>query len=87
LRRAKEGGSYHVKLSLARSAMWVQELGLLDLDLQKDLPTTDSYPAKLQTMDSVYGKIANLRPPLAFSNFQLPSVTHLEPYGASPPTW
>ena len=87
LRRAKEGGSYHVKLSLARSAMWVQELGLLDIDLQKDLPATDSYPAKLQTMDSVYGKIANLRPPLAFSNFQLPSVTHLEPYGASPATW
>lgn len=29
LRRAREGGSYHVKVSLARSAMWVQDLGLL----------------------------------------------------------
>ncbi|EKD53824.1 MAG: acyl-CoA transferase/carnitine dehydratase [uncultured bacterium] len=26
LRRATEGGSYHVKVSLARSAMWVQDL-------------------------------------------------------------
>jgi crotonobetainyl-CoA:carnitine CoA-transferase CaiB-like acyl-CoA transferase len=26
LRRSIEGGSYHVKLSLAQSAMWVQEL-------------------------------------------------------------
>lgn len=29
LRRSREGGSYHVKVSLARSAMWVQDLGLL----------------------------------------------------------
>lgn len=28
--RSIEGGSYHVKLSLARSAMWVQELGFLE---------------------------------------------------------
>jgi crotonobetainyl-CoA:carnitine CoA-transferase CaiB-like acyl-CoA transferase len=29
LRRAREGGSYHVKVSLARTSMWVQELGML----------------------------------------------------------
>ncbi len=28
LRRAEEGGSHHVKLSRARSAMWVQALGV-----------------------------------------------------------
>ena len=87
LRRSKEGGSYHVKLSLARSAMWVQEFGLLNLELQKELPTIDSYPAKFQTMDTVYGSVTNLRPPLAFSNFRLPLTTYLEPYGASLATW
>ncbi|MCW2654408.1 MAG: hypothetical protein JWR32_5384 [Mycobacterium sp.] len=43
-RRAVEGGSYQVKLSLARSAMWVEELGLLDVAAQGDLSETDSYP-------------------------------------------
>jgi hypothetical protein len=37
LRRSIEGGSYHVKLSLTRSAMWVQELGFLDIGLQDRL--------------------------------------------------
>jgi crotonobetainyl-CoA:carnitine CoA-transferase CaiB-like acyl-CoA transferase len=44
-RRAIEGGSYQVKLSLARSAMWVQDLGLLDAAAQAEVPETDSYPA------------------------------------------
>lgn len=46
LRRSVEGGSYHVKLSLARSAMWIQELGFLDLDKQNAVPTKDNYPTK-----------------------------------------
>jgi hypothetical protein len=29
IRRAKEGGSYHVKVSLTRNAMWYQSLGLI----------------------------------------------------------
>ena len=29
IRRAKEGGSYHVTVSLARNAMWYQALGLI----------------------------------------------------------
>jgi hypothetical protein len=43
LRRSIEGGSYNVKLSLARSAMWVQELGFLSVDQQADVPTKDEY--------------------------------------------
>jgi crotonobetainyl-CoA:carnitine CoA-transferase CaiB-like acyl-CoA transferase len=31
IRRAKEGGSYHVTVSLARSAMWYQSLGIIPL--------------------------------------------------------
>jgi crotonobetainyl-CoA:carnitine CoA-transferase CaiB-like acyl-CoA transferase len=87
LRRAEEGGSYHVKLSLARSAMWVQALGFLDTSVQQSLPATDSYPAKRTTVKSVYGDISYLQSPLSFSNFRLPDVDTIEPYGASPPAW
>jgi hypothetical protein len=40
LRRATEGGSYQVKLSLTRSVMWVQGLGLLDVAAQSEVPET-----------------------------------------------
>lgn len=85
LRRATEGGSYHVRLSLTRSAMWVQELGFLDTAAQQHLPEKDTYPAELMTIDSVYGKVSYLRPPLKFSNLQLPPSTMLMPYGADAP--
>jgi crotonobetainyl-CoA:carnitine CoA-transferase CaiB-like acyl-CoA transferase len=87
LRRSIEGGSYSVKLSLARSAMWVEELGLLPLDDQANLPSEDNYPANLSTIPTVYGPLSFLATPLRFSNLTLPSATTLEPYGASSPNW
>jgi crotonobetainyl-CoA:carnitine CoA-transferase CaiB-like acyl-CoA transferase len=87
LRRSIEGGSYHVKVSLARSEMWVQELGLLETTEQASLPEKDDYPSKLTSIDSVYGKISFLAPPLAFSNLALPHELSLMPYGAHAPEW
>ena len=87
LRRAEEGGSYHVKLSLARSAMWVQALGFLNTESQASLPATDIYPANRTTVRSVYGKLSYLKSPLTFSGLQLPDVNAIEPYGASLPAW
>ena len=87
LRRSIEGGSYHVKVSLARSEMWVQKLGLLETTEQASVPEKDNYPAKLTSIDSVYGKISFLAPPLAFSNLALPHELSLSPYGADAPEW
>jgi len=87
LRRSIEGGSYHVKVSLARSEMWVQELGLLETASQESIPEKDNYPAKLRSIDSVFGKISFLSPLLAFSNLALPRELSLIPYGAHAPEW
>ncbi|HAT1683937.1 TPA: hypothetical protein I8Y21_004698 [Klebsiella oxytoca] len=87
LRRSREGGSYHVKLSLTRSTMWVQELGLLDINLQGHLPEKDIYDANLVSYDTVYGALRGLASPLIFSHLSLPDVTYIEPYGASKPEW
>ena len=86
-RRAVEGGSYHVKVSLARSAMWVQEMGLLDVSSQANVPDTDSYPAQTVSIDTAYGPVTSLAPPLRFSNLTLPSAERLVPYGADLPAW
>jgi crotonobetainyl-CoA:carnitine CoA-transferase CaiB-like acyl-CoA transferase len=86
-RRALEGGSYQVKLSLTRSAMWVQELGLLDVGAQGEVPESDTYPAETTSIDTAYGAVASLAPPLAFTNLTLPGIDRLVPYGADPPAW
>src|SRR6476619_1295774 len=87
LRRSIEGGSYHVKISLARSEMWVQELGILDTAAQTSIPAQDSYPVKMASIDSVYGKLSFPAPPLVFSNLVLPNDASLVPYGADEPQW
>jgi len=86
-RRAVEGGSYQVKLSLARSAMWVQELGLLDVGEQGELPEVDSYPARTVSIDTTYGAVSFLAPPLAFTDLILPSAERVVPYGADAASW
>jgi crotonobetainyl-CoA:carnitine CoA-transferase CaiB-like acyl-CoA transferase len=87
LRRSIEGGSYHVKISLARSEMWVQELGFLDTAAQTSIPANDTYPVKMTSIDSVYGKLSFPAPPLVFSNLVLPNDMSLMPYGADAPEW
>jgi len=86
-RRAIEGGSYQVKLSLTRSAMWVQELGLLDVSTQGEIPETDSYPAKTVSINTAYGTVSSLAPALTFTSLTLPALDRLVPYGADPPSW
>ncbi|WP_203702495.1 CoA transferase [Asanoa iriomotensis] len=87
LRRATEGGSYQVKLSLTRSVMWVQALGLLDVAAQGDVPETDTYPADTVEIDTTYGAVTFLAPPVTFSNLTLPTTDRLVPYGGDPAAW
>jgi crotonobetainyl-CoA:carnitine CoA-transferase CaiB-like acyl-CoA transferase len=87
LRRSTEGGSYHVKLSLARSSMWVHELGLVATEKMAGLPTTDTYPANLTTFDTTFGPLTQLAPALKFSDLTVPPPATLVPYGADPPRW
>jgi hypothetical protein len=67
--------------------MWVQELGFLETAAQESLPEKDIYPAKMTSIDSVYGKLSFLAPPLAFSNLDLPDESSLTPYAADVPEW
>ena len=87
LRRATEGGSYHVKVSLARSAMWVQDFGYLEAEQIAGQPEKDIHPVKRKQMDSVYGVLDFLAPPLRFTTMPLPITDYIEPYGASDPSW
>jgi crotonobetainyl-CoA:carnitine CoA-transferase CaiB-like acyl-CoA transferase len=87
LRRATEGGSYHVRVSLARSAMWVQELGLLAPEAIADQAPTDAHDARTTVVDTSFGRVSGLPAPLSFSNLAYPAGDRLVPYGADEPAW
>ena len=83
-RRAVEGGSWHVKLPLARMATWMQSLGTIPDDVPAD--SDFGAPRTLQ-MESPFGLIEYVAPALRYSSttahFDKPPV----PVGASQAEW
>ena len=68
IRRAKEGGSYHVRVNLARCAMWFKSLGTFD----KNAPAPSGEQHQLLAPDTItaqtpYGELVRLAPPVQFS--------------------
>jgi hypothetical protein len=51
------------------------------------VPETDSYPAETVSIDTAYGAVTSLAPPLTFANLTLPATDRLVPYGADPASW
>jgi len=87
VRRAKEGGSYHVRVSLCRTAMMLLEQGL---NTHKATDTTVPAPILaryMQQCDAAIGRLHYLGPVLRYS--ETPSRWDLPPapLGAHPPRW
>src|SRR4029077_6208661 len=66
--RDREGGSYHVRVNLARCAMWFMSLGTFD----KDAPAPTGEQHQLlapdtSTAQTPYGELVRLAPPVQFS--------------------
>lgn len=90
-RRATEGGSYQVRVSLSRMCMWAHELGLLDgsalngarpfADLTKDknLP--------VRKIDSPFGEITYLPSLIEMPDIKPRFVRGPQPLGSSPLEW
>jgi len=86
IRRANEGGTYHVRVSLARWAMWVQEFGRIT-HLPDDLPPADPGPAHTVTMQTPWGETQMVAPVVQYSetkaHWELPPA----PFGSHKPEW
>ena len=85
LRRAREGGSYRVRVSLTRTAMWLQSLGRTEergAGIDGDLVRS-----RLTSSDSPYGKLWHLAPVVQMSetapHWSQPTV----PLGTDPAEW
>ena len=87
--RARDGGSYHVRLSLVRCGMWLQDLGLVEWQ-RRPLPDQrfeHLVTPAMVTMPGPYGVIDYLAPPVAYAETPSRWALPAEPLGASPLTW
>ena len=88
VRRAREGGSYHVKVSLTRASMWVQDLGMLPEDqVPAQPPSLAAHPEDLIEIDSAFGRLSVAAPVTQYSRTPGYWSRPPEPYGASLPVW
>lgn len=86
LRRSVEGGSWHVRVSLAQTGSWLRSLGRIDGLGCKD-PARDDVLDCLEESDSPFGRLSAVRHPATMSEtlpyWARPSV----PLGTHPPQW
>ncbi len=64
LRQQQEGGSWHVRVSLARTAQWVRSLGRIERGFDVTAPARDAY---LESTESGWGALVALKHAAQFS--------------------
>ncbi len=86
IRRADEGGSYHVRVSLCRTAMLLLDHGLAEPAPNPTVPAA-VLARYMQERDSALGRLHHLGPVLRYS--ETPSRWDMppSPLGAHPPRW
>jgi len=89
-RRAREGGSWRIRLSLAQTGHWLKALGRLDTGVdgrEAPDPTVDDIGDLMMERESPFGRLRYVAPPIAMSetpmHWDLPPV----PLGAHEPVW
>ena len=92
--RAKQGGSYHVRASLARYSMWYSELGLFDPNYVAETirkPDHQVFPPKGLKLDTSYGSMVRLEPGISYSKtppfWEVPGRPVLTVRGSSEAAW
>ncbi|MFC5724234.1 CoA transferase [Streptomyces gamaensis] len=91
LRRATEGGSYRVHVSLTRVALWILSLGVLDKDYARELAGTGEQHAYLDpdtfTADTPCGRYQGVTDQVVMSRTPGAFRTVLVPRGSGRPEW
>jgi hypothetical protein len=61
MRKAEEGGSWHVRVSLAQTGHWLTGLGRLDHGFDCAEPGADEIAALSDEMDTPFGRLSFIR--------------------------
>ncbi len=91
MRRAQEGGSYRVHVSLTRAALWVLSLGIFDKEYARSIAGTGEQhaylPPELFTADTPLGRYQGVTDQVQMSATPGRYRTVLVPRGSSKPEW
>ena len=82
-RRAVSGGSYWVRVSLARTGMWIRDLGLIRNPVARPLDAAEIERFSAD-MDSSWGRLRYLRPAASLAGADVGWTQPPEPLGSSP---
>jgi crotonobetainyl-CoA:carnitine CoA-transferase CaiB-like acyl-CoA transferase len=89
-RRAREGGSWMVRISLAGTGHWIRKHGLLEPSVYGNAPDelpADELQALMTESDSPLGRLSHLAPVVQMSKTPARIVRPAVPLGSSPPVW
>jgi crotonobetainyl-CoA:carnitine CoA-transferase CaiB-like acyl-CoA transferase len=86
-RQAREGGSWHVRVSLAQTGRWLWNLGRIDGAMKKaDLPA-ETVQKYMQTMPSGFGELSAVRHSAILSKTPAMWARPAMPLGSHQPEW
>ena len=85
-RRARDGGSYLVRVSLAQTGRWVDGLGRVDGRSVRD-QTLETIQDLLADMDSPFGRLRHVVPAARLSETPAFWSRPVVPLGTHPPAW
>jgi crotonobetainyl-CoA:carnitine CoA-transferase CaiB-like acyl-CoA transferase len=86
-RRSIEGGSWHVRVSLARTGHWLRGLGRRDDTLGLPAQERADVLDLLEASDSGFGRMEAIRPPALLSETPARLVRPSVPLGTHAPAW
>jgi crotonobetainyl-CoA:carnitine CoA-transferase CaiB-like acyl-CoA transferase len=86
-RRAEQGGSWLVRVSLVQVAHWIASLGTVDGSTGlKDIPDAE-LAGFLMESDGPFGRLRHLKPVIQLSDTPCTYARPAEPLGSSPAEW
>ncbi len=84
MRQMREGGSWHVQVSLARTAQWLRAMGRLPDGLRTPMPSLDE---RKEACDSGFGTLVAIRHAARLSDTPAHWSRPSMPPGSHPPRW
>ena len=87
LRKAREGGSWHVRVSLAQTGHWLTGLGRLQCGFDRAEPTSEEIKAVLDAMDTPFGRLTFIRHAARLSETPAVWARPPVPLGTHAPVW
>ena len=85
-RQWKEGGSWHVRVSLAQTAEWLAQLGRIERRVEAS-PARETLSDLLDACDSPFGRTEFVKPVAQLSRTPGFWATPAVPLGTHPPSW